>query len=160
MYNEISRKCSDCQSHRGAQTMLVHRVLTRLVSEARAQWPKWHTQPQTVGADNGATRLTPEISEPKGGMGGLAAEHRRSTAFSLLLTVTKTHASKSKPHPEAYKGPGPSAGHPIRGWGRLLPPAFDQHSGQGVDDVRRNTHRARRKRKEHSVCNKLTRESV
>ena len=46
---------------------------------------KWHTKHQTVGAVNGATRLTPEISAPKA---GLAAEHRRNTAFSHLLTMT------------------------------------------------------------------------
>ena len=46
---------------------------------------KWHTKHQTVWAVNGATRLTPEISAPKG---GLAAEHRRNTAFSHLLSVT------------------------------------------------------------------------
>ena len=41
----------------------------------------WHTKHQTVGAVNGATRLTPEISAPKA---GLAAEHRRNTAFLAL----------------------------------------------------------------------------
>ena len=46
---------------------------------------KWHTKHQAVGAVNGATRLTPEISAPKG---GLAAEHRLSTAFSHILAVT------------------------------------------------------------------------
>ena len=54
---------------------------------------KWHTKHQTVRAVNGATRLTPEISAPKG---GLAAEHRRNTAFSHLLTVTWRDAHISK----------------------------------------------------------------
>ena len=31
-------------------------------------------------------------------------------------------------------------GHPIPGWGRLPPPAFGQHSGQGSDDLQLNTH--------------------
>ena len=100
---------------------------------------KWHTKHQTVGAVNGATRLTPEISAPKE---CLAAKHRRNTAFSRILTVTWRDArSRSKPHLEAYVGPGPSAGHPIPGWGRLPPPAFGQHSGQGSDDLQLNTHR-------------------
>ena len=42
---------------------------------------------------------------------------------------------------EAYVGPGPSAVRPIAGWGRLPPPAFGQHSGQGSDDLQLHTPR-------------------
>ena len=56
---------------------------------------KWHTKHQTAGAVNGATRLAPEISAPKG---GLAAEHRRNTAFPHLLTVTGRDARVRTPN--------------------------------------------------------------
>ena len=115
---------------------------------------KWHTKHQTAGAVNGATRLAPEISAPKG---GLAAEHRRNTAFPHLLTVTGRDA---KPHLEAYVGPGPSAGHPIPGWGRLPPPAFGQHSGQGSDDLQLNTHRVSQRNERSTVSERSSREEA
>ena len=117
---------------------------------------KWHTKPQKVGADNGATRLTPEIVAPKG---DLAAEHRRNTAFSLLLTVTWRDA-RVKIRTEAFMGLGPSAGHPIREWGRLPPPAFDQHSGRGRNDLRLNTHRAPERNERSAVSATSSREKA
>ena len=67
------------------------------------------------------------LSVPKG---GLAAEHRPEHNF-LALTNCDLEGHTSKPHLEAYVGLGPGAGHPIQGRGRLPPPAFGQHSGQG-----------------------------
>ena len=75
---------------------------------------KWHTKHQTVGAVNGATRLTPEISAPKG---GLAAEHRRNTTFSHLLTVTWRDARVKIQTTRNIRGAGTQCGpsHPRMG---------------------------------------------
>ena len=151
-----SQKCSDCQRHRSTNDASASRANTAGWQKHEHSGQQWHTKHQTVGAVNGATRLTPEISAPKG---GLAAEHRRNTTFSHILTGG-THASQSKAHLEAYVGPGPSAGHPIPGWGRLPPPAFGQHSGQGCDDLQLNTHRVSEGNEKSAVSATSSREEA
>ena len=54
-----------------------------------------------------------------------------TSAFVPLSGHGGSGVHTSKPHLEACVGLGPGAGHPIQGWGRLPPPAFGQHTGQG-----------------------------
>ena len=101
---------------------------------------KWHTKHQTVGTVNGATRLTPEISAPKR---GLAAEHRRNTAFSHIPAVTWRDArvqiqTTSQQH---TWGRDPVWAIPSQDGVGCHRQLFDQHSGQGSDDLQPNTHR-------------------
>ena len=113
---------------------------------------KWHTKHQTVGAVNGATRLTPEISAPKG---GLAAEHRRNTAFSHLLTVTWRDARvKFQTTSRSIRGAGTQCGPSHPRMGEVAAANFCQHSGQGSDDLQLNTHRV--SERNEGVCDKLT----
>ena len=90
--------------------------------------------PSAGHPNQGWGRLPPPAFGQHSGQGS-----HQNTAFSHLLTVTWWDvASESKPHLEAYVGPGPNAGHPIQGWGSLPPPAFGQHSGQGRDGLQLN----------------------
>ena len=80
-----SQKCSDCQRHHRAQTTRVHRVLTWLVGRSMNTVAKNGTLSIRQQGPSMAPLGSLHISAPKG---GLAAEHRRNTAFSHILTVT------------------------------------------------------------------------
>ena len=98
--------------------MRVHRVQTRLVGRSMSTVAKNGTlrnKHQTVGAVHGTTRLAPKISAPKR---GLAAEHRRNTALSHILTVTWRDARvKTQTTFRSRRGAGTQCGpsHPRMG---------------------------------------------